>query len=288
MPDLPPVTVVVPARNAAATLGAQLDALARQAYDGWWEVVLVDNASDDETTAVARRFADRFPELRIVSAETPGINCARNAGGRVARGDLLVFCDADDIVADGWLAAMVGALTAADAVGGAIDHWTLNSPGVRFRVGAGSDGLLSDGDFLPYPHGASCGVHASVFHALGGFDDRFTSGDTEAEFFWRAQLAGHSLTFVPEAVVHYRHRPDLGGLARQRYRRGLGHVRRYRLFRAHGMPRGIGAALRGWIWLVTHLGDLARSPRHRRRWAARAATRSGRVVGSIQQRVLYL
>lgn len=288
MPDLPPVSVVIPTHDAAGTLGAQLDALARQTFTGWWEVVVVDNASADETAAVARRFADRLPELQVVHAATPGINRARNAGGHAARGDLLVFCDADDIVADEWLEAMVSGLMAADAVGGAIDHWTLNAPGERFHVGAGSDGLLSDGNFLPYPHGASCGVHARIFHALGGFDERFTSGDTEAEFFWRAQLAGHILRFVPEAVVHYRHRPDLRDLARQRYRRGLGHVRRYRLFRAHGMPRAIHEALRGWAWLLAHLVDVARSPRHRRRWVARAATRAGRIVGSIRQRVLYL
>ncbi|MET8542306.1 glycosyltransferase family A protein [Kitasatospora sp. NPDC004799] len=66
---------------------------------GPWEVV-VDNRSSDDTVATALRWADRLPDLRVVAAPTrAGINHARNAGATAARGDVLVFCDADDTLA---------------------------------------------------------------------------------------------------------------------------------------------------------------------------------------------
>ena len=58
---LPSVSVVVVMRNAAATIGEQLEALSRQDYAGPWEVVLADNGSTDDSVAVARQWEDRLP-----------------------------------------------------------------------------------------------------------------------------------------------------------------------------------------------------------------------------------
>ncbi len=79
------LTVVIPCRNAAATLGEQLAALATQEWDGEWEVVVVDNGSDDGTGDLARDWP--LPvSMTVVREERPGINVARNAGVGVALG----------------------------------------------------------------------------------------------------------------------------------------------------------------------------------------------------------
>ena len=69
MPDLPPATprvsVVVPAFNAATTLPAQLEALALQQTSVPFEVIVVDNASTDDTAAVAASYTGRLPGLRV-------------------------------------------------------------------------------------------------------------------------------------------------------------------------------------------------------------------------------
>src|SRR5436190_10421104 len=114
------VSVVIPVRNAARLLADQLYALAAQDYDGHWEVVVADNGSSDGSAAVARRLARRLPSLRVVDASgRRGVGPARNAGAAAAGGDLLAFCDADNVADRGWLGEIVRAATSADLVVGA-------------------------------------------------------------------------------------------------------------------------------------------------------------------------
>ncbi|WP_320783704.1 glycosyltransferase [Streptomyces sp. CRN 30] len=93
----PVITVVVPAYNAAGTVGRALDSLAVQTFRDL-EVVVVDDASQDATRAVAERYAERLPGLRVISRDTNsgGVGAPRNDGIRAARGEYVMFLDADD------------------------------------------------------------------------------------------------------------------------------------------------------------------------------------------------
>src|SRR3954447_18669638 len=98
------ITVAIPMRDAAATIGAQLEALAAQEYDGEWEVLVADNGSTDASGQVVREFAGRLPRLRILDAsERRGVSHARNLALSEARGAVLAMSDADDVVDRGWL-----------------------------------------------------------------------------------------------------------------------------------------------------------------------------------------
>src|SRR3954447_15734888 len=103
------VSVVIPALNAAGTIGTQLEALAQQDADVEWEVIVVDNGSSDTTLEVCRSYESRLPALRTLTCARPGTSAARNTGAAASSADLLLFCDADDEVAPGWVAAMVAA-----------------------------------------------------------------------------------------------------------------------------------------------------------------------------------
>jgi glycosyltransferase involved in cell wall biosynthesis len=93
------LSVVIPAYNAAGTLAHQLEALAAQRCDQDWEVLLVDNGSTAGTADLARRYARRFQAFRIIAAGPErGHSSPRNARARAARGELFVYCDADDVV----------------------------------------------------------------------------------------------------------------------------------------------------------------------------------------------
>src|SRR5438132_11339274 len=82
------LSVVIPCLNSADQLPVQLWALAREKWQGWWEVVISDNGSTDGTREVAERFKDRLPRLLVVDAsDRRGASYARNVGRRSACGE---------------------------------------------------------------------------------------------------------------------------------------------------------------------------------------------------------
>jgi len=93
----PLVSVVVPAFNAAAYLGAALDSLRAQTVREL-EIIVVDDGSSDDTAAIAHRHASEDPRVRVISLEKPPGRpaSARNAGIRAARGSYIALLDADD------------------------------------------------------------------------------------------------------------------------------------------------------------------------------------------------
>jgi glycosyltransferase involved in cell wall biosynthesis len=283
------VSVVIPARNGASTIAEQLDGLARQTYRGEWEIVVVDNGSTDGTVAVVRDHLGRMPRLRLhLAHDRAGTSHARNEGCRHSTGRLLLFCDQDDIVGPGWVEAMVAGLARFPAVGGHSERRLLNDDVSLATRPEKPPGSLQEGfDFLPYALGANCGVRREVYEEVGGFDETYPYGSDEVSFFWRVQLAGHRLVAIPDAVVHYRLRRDLRGMARQYYSYGLSHPRLFRDFAAAGLPRSTRVAAREWGWLLAHLPHLVRTRRHRAVWVTRCAMRWGRLVGSIRHRVLF-
>src|SRR5262245_29795227 len=126
------LSVVVPCLNAEATLGAQLAALSRQSWPDGWEVIVADNGSTDRSREIVESYRGRLPRLNLVDAsDRRGHAHARNLGAAAATGDALLFCDADDEVAPGWLAAMGRALAGHEFVACRYDQEKLNPPAVR-------------------------------------------------------------------------------------------------------------------------------------------------------------
>ncbi len=283
------ISVVIPARDAAGHLPLQLRALADQTYRGDWEIVVVDNGSTDGTADAARR-ATGLHNLRVVDVpDRAGINYARNVGAEAARGDFLLFVDADDMVARNWLEATAHAAGRFEAVGGALDRTRFTPPRLSLPGRALTTQLQQWPGFLPYASGANFGVRASLLQQVGGFDESYAGGGDDVELSWRLQLAGHQIGFVPDAVVHYRERPGLRRLGRQFYGYGRQDPHLFRDFRAAGMPaNGLRAAARSWAHLVMLSPWYWWHPGRRRQWVRSAARRLGRLVGSVRYRTLYV
>jgi glycosyltransferase involved in cell wall biosynthesis len=283
------ISVVIPVRNAAHVLPGQLRALAGQDVDEPWEVLIADNGSTDDLADVVADWKDRLPGLRIVDASgRRGAGHARNVGVRAALGDRILFCDADDEVAAGWVSAMGGALRSRPVVGGIQDHRRL-SPPRNIRPGEGvTNALMLSPGFLPYVVGSNCGFRAEVLADVGGFDEDFLVAE-DAEISYRVQAHGHELTLVPEAVVYYRERATLWGIAKQHYAWGRQDPRLYRRYASVGMPRRTWrAALRNWAHLIGRAPHYMRSQAERAAWVRSTAFRVGRIAGSIAYRTLYI
>jgi glycosyltransferase involved in cell wall biosynthesis len=279
----------VPVRNGEAHIGDQMAALAAQTYTGAWEVVVVDNGSRDRTVEIAERWRGRLPRLLVIDASRRrGLNHARNAGVAAARGDFLAFCDSDDAASPGWLEALATAAPDADIVGGEIELEELNEPDGQAWERAEPLGELPTGGFVPYPPGGNCGIWAGVANAIG-WDEAFAFGSSDMEFGWRAQLAGFEAAFVPDAVMRLRFRRSLPALARQHFRYGVSEPYLFRRFRRHGMPRSdVREALYTWRWLVLNCSRLFGTRAVRGHWLRVAASRFGRLCGSVRRGVLYL
>jgi glycosyltransferase involved in cell wall biosynthesis len=291
-PAPPPtlVSVIVPVLDGEEHIAEQLAALSAQTYTGEWELVVADNGCRDGSIAIVRAWVEKLPALTIADATAQrGLNHARNAGAEAARGDLLAFCDCDDVVSAGWLEAMVNAARQADIVGGRLEFERLNDPVVRaWRPQGAHTALVRDHGFLPYAPGGNLAVWTTVARAIG-WDEGFTFGSSDHGFAWHAQLAGHTLAFAPDAVIHQRFRRTIPATARQFYRYGRSSPHLYRAFRDHGMPPADNRdGLRRWRILARTIPDLWGTRERRGFWIRAASFRLGRVVGSLRARALCL
>jgi len=160
----PLVSVVLAVRNAGAVIGPCLTSLAGQTYRNM-EVIVVDNASTDETCSIVRR---DFPGVRLVQAGPE--RCAqRNAGARLARGRYLFFPDADMVLALDVVEKCVR--SGGDLV--IIPETTLGR-GFWARV------RRYERDFYAGREGLEAGrfFSAQLFHRLGGYDENlFAAGE---------------------------------------------------------------------------------------------------------------
>ena len=202
------VSVIVPARNAGATLGACLDALAGQGVPGpAAELLVVDDASTDETRAVASR-----PGVQVLSGPGRGPAAARNAGARRARGELLVFLDADTVPEPGWLAEILAPLSAPEVVAVKGRYRTCQRSLIarfaqlEFEWKYDRLARAARVDFVDTGNAA---YRRRALLEAGGFDEGFTSSE-DVELAFRLAQRGARLAFNPRAAVFHRHADRLG------------------------------------------------------------------------------
>jgi glycosyltransferase involved in cell wall biosynthesis len=190
------ISVIVPARNAAATLPRTLRALADQDLDQPYEVIVVDDGSTDDTAELVVAAG-----AALVPAPGVGPGPARNVGARRARGELLAFTDADCRPRRDWLRAGLAALAEAEVVQGAVapDPAAPRHPFDRTITVSREHGLYETANMF---------VRRELFDRLQGFSDplRARLGKPLGEdvwFGWRARRAGARIAFSDAAVVEH-------------------------------------------------------------------------------------
>jgi glycosyltransferase involved in cell wall biosynthesis len=227
-PAGPAISVVVPTRDRAERLGGLLRSLREQTLDASrFEVIVVDDASDDGTPALLERETRRGGlDLRVVRSESPGGPAvARNAGWPKARAPLVAFIDDDCEASPGWLEA---GLDAARAHRGAVVQGrTEPLPRERHRLGPFAHTKSVHG---PTPWFTTCNIlyPRQVLESVGGFDERFTQAGEDVDLGWRAMEKGAGHEFAAEALA-YHGVDDLGPLGDLRMAlRGADSTRFYR------------------------------------------------------------
>jgi glycosyltransferase involved in cell wall biosynthesis len=280
------ISVIVPVRNAMPWLEEQLQAVIEQECSEPWEVIVVDNGSTDESRSVVQKWAARTDQIRLVDApNAKGAGGARNAGVRAARGELLAFCDADDVVQPGWLASHVKALTEAEVVGGVFDVWSLNELPPPSPPDPIMPSAVAQFGFLPALISSNLALQRDVFDEVGGFADTMATGE-DIDLSWRLELRGHHCVVNTGAVVARRDRPGFGGVFRRFVAYGRCGPVLYRKYRVHGLRSNPRVAAKTWVWLAVTTPRLVR-PAFRPQWASIAGWRTGRLIESVRQRVFF-
>lgn len=282
--DLPNlVSVIVPAFNCRQTVAEQLAALDEQDYTGRWEIILVDNASTDGTREVLESWARQRRIARFVDAiERRGAGYARNVGSRMAVGDLLLFCDADDVAHPGWVAAMAdgarfGALVAGVDVA-LHDRWEPIPTGASEVHKA----VSRSGGFLPFARGGNMGVWTRALREVGGWDEGCLRGQ-DVELSWRLQLAGYDLYVAPRAIVAYRRPEGRRAVMRHQFQFGRQAPKLRQHFASHGVSAQSAASVaRDMLHVLVRLPNLVRGRHHREAWMVNVAGVMGRLVGTIE------
>jgi GT2 family glycosyltransferase len=217
----------------------------------------------------------------IDASARAGPAAARNLGVDEARGELLAFCDADDVVQPGWLNACVTALAEADVVAGVFDLHSLNG-GVERELTPAATSQLG---FLPAGLAANLAVRRDAFTSVGGFDEVLFVGE-DIDLCWRLQLAGYRFAVTESAVVARRERTDLRGVFARALAYGRSGPNLYRRYRGRGATRDLVGTARSWAWLIASLPRLGRAD-IRQQWVRAAAVRLGRLSGSLRERVFF-
>ncbi|MEK9279648.1 MULTISPECIES: glycosyltransferase [unclassified Bradyrhizobium] len=202
-----PVSVVIPAKNAAAYIRETIDSALMQSSVG--EIIVVDDGSTDDTIAIVRSIRD--PRLRLMTNKSSGVSAARNLGAQNAAGVWLVFLDADDRLRPGAVATLLAAARGAPrAVLVYGDYNTIDSEGqqigrrelLKGRRKPSGDVLerLASGNFIV--NGGIVLTRAEAFRAVGGFD--VTLRYCEDWHCWCRLAAIGEFEFVPKLLLDYR------------------------------------------------------------------------------------
>ena len=222
-PHLPSVSVIIPARNAEATIAEALDSVLAQEYAGSVEVIVADGSDTPATAEIIRQ----YPAVRLIPNPDQFLVSGIVRSIRVATGEVIVRCDAHTMLPSGYLRRAMETLerTGAANVGGrqqpvgrtffgrtvALAMTTpLGAGDARYRLGG--------------PAGPTDTVFLGVFRreimdAIGGYDVTLY-GNEDYEINWRLRERGETVWFDPTLVVDYRPRSTLRALARQYFNYG--------------------------------------------------------------------
>ncbi|MFV1987405.1 MAG: glycosyltransferase [Gemmatimonadota bacterium] len=198
------VSVVIPARNAAATIGATLDSIRAQTFDRW-EVVVVDDGSTDDTASIVEEVVSADPRFRLLSQPPIGVSAARNRAIEAARFPWLLFLDADDTVAPGLLEAATDRVAADVRLDLVHVGWATRFPDGAVHVqappAAGEDLFTRAVHSCPFPIHTAI-VRRDLVREVGSFDTTLKTSE-DWDLWIRCGRAGAQVAYVDEVLSLY-------------------------------------------------------------------------------------
>ncbi len=227
------ISVIIPARNAAASLDACLRAVLAQSWGRehpeQFEVIVVNDGSTDDTALQARRYP-----VQLLSQAHAGPAAARNRGAQVARGEALAFTDADCEPVPEWLAELAASLSD-ESVAGVKGIYATRQKGRVARLAQlefeERYERLERASQIDFVETHSAAFRASEFRAAGGFDPFFTAANNEdVDLAYRLAARGCRMVLNRSAIVYHQHVDSLAAYFRVKFWRGYWRMQVYRRY----------------------------------------------------------
>jgi len=214
------VSVIIPAYDAAATIATCMEALNNQSLPrSWYEVIVVDDGSMDETADIAARFG-----ARVLQQANRGPAVARNRGIAEARGAMILFTDADCAPAPDWIEEMIAPLADLQIAGSKgvyrtrQENLTARFIQIEYEDRYDHTARYKYVDFIDT---YAAGYRRDILAASGGFNTSFPFASVEdQELSFRLASAGHKMVFSPRAIVYHRHPESWLKYAQRKYKIG--------------------------------------------------------------------
>ncbi len=205
--------IIIPFHNDAETIAATLTSIRTQSFTDWEAICVGDRPSKACLSVVLEHIA-QDPRIRIASSPFDGPSAARNYGAELAKGDILAFCDADDLWHKDKLAQLHEAFQPAttDAAFGQIRFFA-DMPGDSQTCSTVPRAPLTIQDLLaenPVCTMSNLSVRRDVFNAVGGLDTR-TVHNEDLELLIRLAGEGFTINGIDQFQVWYR--TSAGGLS---------------------------------------------------------------------------
>ena len=236
------VSVIIPAYNAAKTLGECIESATKQKWLGGYEIIVVNDGSKDRTEEIALS----FPDVQVVNTANGGASKATNIGINRARYGTVVSLDADAVLADDWLEKIMPSFAdqSVAAVGGYAITGNRSIIGklMGYDVELRLDRIPADTDHL---YTMNTAYRRQVLLDIGLFDAEMKIA-YDADISRRLKAAGYNLVFKKEAKCTHYWRDDLRDFLRQQYKYAYYHLEQIRKF---GKPKN---QMVNW-WMITQV-----------------------------------
>ena len=218
-------SVIIPVYNGSRTIARCLDALTAQSVPrSEYEIIVVNDASSDDTA----RIVSRFP-VRVLTQPHRGPAAARNFGVREAKGDLVLFTDADTEPTPNWIETMLAPFENRDIAGAKGTYrtrqreWIARFVQVEYEEKYARMARAKKVDVVD-TYSAAYRREVALFD--GGFDESFPSASAEdAEFSFRLARQGYRFVFLPNAIVYHQHAASLAAYGRRKFKIGYWRIR---------------------------------------------------------------
>jgi GT2 family glycosyltransferase len=217
----PLVSVVINNYNGKKYIVSCLESVFKTKYPKF-EVVIVDDVSEDDSIKVVKEKFGRKKNLRIHKmSKNSGTAATRNKGAQISKGDIVIFLDNDTEVTSNWITELVRSLAKSKEIG-ASQSLLLDFSNRKTIQMAGGRLIPQVGWLAPYDNKenyrkvkgklkerniigitAALAVKGEVFRKIGYFDEKLVAYVSDIEFSWRAWIAGYKVVLSPKSVVYH-------------------------------------------------------------------------------------